>query len=118
MVAGITGSHPPGVFVQNWLGFGTQTYLPRPANPQEDQFQYSANLTYSAGKHTLKAGLFSEYNSKKQPHMNGQYQGNYNFQPDANAVTHADADTRTNGDAVTQADSHADSERHTEAHSD
>ncbi|MBI2682446.1 MAG: TonB-dependent receptor [Acidobacteriales bacterium] len=53
---GVTGAHVPGVSISNWLNFGTQNYLPRPSNPLEDQFQYSANFTASKGKHTLKFG--------------------------------------------------------------
>ncbi len=55
-VAGPTGSHTPGVFIQSWLNIGTQSYLPRPQNPQEDQYQYGANWITSVGKHTIKVG--------------------------------------------------------------
>lgn len=55
-VAGPTGSRPPGVFVASWLNFGTQNYLPRPANPEEKQYQYDGNFTFNVGRHTIKAG--------------------------------------------------------------
>jgi hypothetical protein len=55
-VAGITGSHAPGVSLTNWLNFGTQTYLPRPANPLEQQYQESGNVLISWGKHNTKIG--------------------------------------------------------------
>ncbi|HUR37322.1 MAG TPA: TonB-dependent receptor [Terriglobales bacterium] len=55
-VAGVTGSHAPGVSLTNWLNFGTQSYLPRPANPEEVQYQQSGNLAFSWGKHTTKLG--------------------------------------------------------------
>jgi hypothetical protein len=49
-------SHPPGVTITNWLNFGTRDYLPRPKNPEEEQFQYSGSILLSWGKHTTKVG--------------------------------------------------------------
>lgn len=55
-VNGVTGAHPPGVFITNWLQYGTPDYLPRPSNPKETQYQTSGNLLFGLGKHTLKIG--------------------------------------------------------------
>jgi hypothetical protein len=77
-VAGPTGSHPPGVFVTNWLNFGTQTYLPRIANPQEDQFQYTGNWTYTEGKHTLKIGAELLHQGEEVQSLSNAY-GTFNF---------------------------------------
>jgi len=54
--AGPTGSRVPGVSLANWLNFGTQTYLPRPSNPLEQQYQFGANFTFTHGKHNWKIG--------------------------------------------------------------
>lgn len=56
MVAGVTGTHVVGASITNWLNIGTQSYLPRPANPEEDQFQYGGNYLFTKGKHTIKVG--------------------------------------------------------------
>jgi hypothetical protein len=77
-VAGPTGSHPPGVFVANWLNFGTQSYLPRLANPQEDQYQFSGNWVYSSGKHTLKFGGEVLHQSEEVQSLSNAY-GTFNF---------------------------------------
>jgi hypothetical protein len=53
---GPTGAHAPGVGISGWLNIGTQTYLPRPSNPLEEQFQYTGNIVVSSGKHTWKFG--------------------------------------------------------------
>lgn len=55
-VAGVTGTHAVGASITNWLNIGTQSYLPRPANPQEDQYQYGGNYLFTKGKHTIKVG--------------------------------------------------------------
>ncbi|MCU1309891.1 MAG: TonB-dependent receptor plug, partial [Candidatus Angelobacter sp.] len=77
-VAGPTGSHPPGVFVTNWLNFGTQTYLPRPANPQEDQFQYSGSWIRTSGKHTFKVGGEILHQNEEVQSLSNAY-GTFNF---------------------------------------
>ncbi len=56
MAAGVTGTHVVGASITNWLNIGTQSYLPRPANPQEDQYQYGGNYLFTKGKHTIKIG--------------------------------------------------------------
>jgi len=55
-VAGPTGSHVPGAFIPGFLDIGTQSYLPRPFNPQEDQYQESGSWVMSKGRHTIKIG--------------------------------------------------------------
>ena len=40
--------------------------------------QFSDNLTWIKGRHTIKAGIYAEYNRKLQP-GNTSYLGNYNF---------------------------------------
>ncbi|MCU1283967.1 MAG: TonB-dependent receptor plug [Acidobacteriales bacterium] len=77
-VAGPTGSHPPGVFVTNWLNFGTQTYLPRPANPQEDQYQFVGNWIRTSGKHTFKFGGEVLHQSEEVQSLSNAY-GTFNF---------------------------------------
>ena len=97
-VAGVTGSHPPGVSVSNWLPFGTQSYLPRDQNPDETQNQGSMNLTKTVGRHTLKGGLEIINNGEIVSSLNEaygtyRYTGNYsilNFVSDAyNSTTRA-----------------------------
>ncbi len=45
--------------------------------------QFSDNLTWIKGKHSIKAGIYVEYNRKLQP-GNINYLGNYNFGNDTN----------------------------------
>lgn len=83
-VAGPTGSRPPGAFIASWLNIGTQNYLPRPANPEEKQYQYDANFTFNLGRHTIKAGaqmLREQENVQSLFNAYGTFSftGNYSF---------------------------------------
>ena len=54
----ITNNSPgPSVSVTNLTGYGMPNALPRPAFPDEHRLQFTDTLSWTKGKHTIKAGV-------------------------------------------------------------
>jgi Carboxypeptidase regulatory-like domain len=47
---------PPGTSVTGGIGFGMPNFLPRPAYPHEQRYQFMDAVTYYWGGHNIKAG--------------------------------------------------------------
>jgi hypothetical protein len=47
---------PPGTSVTGGIGFGMPNFLPRPAYPHEQRYQFMNAVTYYWGAHSIKAG--------------------------------------------------------------
>ena len=83
-VAGILGPHVPGASITGFLNIGTQSYLPRPALPQETQYQESVSLLFNKSKHTIKMGgeilhQSEDVQSLNQAYGTFNYPGNFGF---------------------------------------
>jgi hypothetical protein len=53
----IANGAAPSVGVSNILGYGLPNALPRPAFPDEHRLQFNDVLSWSRGRHTIKAGV-------------------------------------------------------------
>jgi hypothetical protein len=57
----IPNSDGPGTNVTGGLNFGMPNFLPRPRYPDERRYQFIDNITYYAGKHSIKTGFDINY---------------------------------------------------------
>lgn len=71
---------PPNVAVTNALssGFGTATFLNRPAYPDERRYQISDTINYVLGNHNLKFGLDFLHTNDLSQNLTSQY-GSFSY---------------------------------------
>jgi len=56
----------PSVSFTNGVSYGMPNFLPRPAYPNEKRFQYTDNLSFIKGNHSLKSGVDINYVRESQ----------------------------------------------------
>jgi hypothetical protein len=75
------GSLPnPGAFIPGYTGnLSSNNTFPVPYSNFNDTYSFNDDLSKVLGSHSLKAGVYYEYNSKIEPSTGYQYAGVFNF---------------------------------------
>lgn len=75
----------PGSFIPGYTGnFATNNTFPIPYKNFNDTYSFQDDLAKVLGTHSLKAGVYYEYNSKVEPAAGYQYAGVLNFGSNVN----------------------------------